>query len=1214
MKACHAKFGTNVVTVGDPVDVVTGANLFRQTDFVLAGPLPLPWYRWYDSSRNWAPRGHGWGHAHDYERRLAVDLDGFRYHGPTGDPVTFPPLEKNGGEFAGGGYRLARVNSRTFVLSEFGQPSATFEVSDGRPFAVLTALVSDGHRVELRYDKDGCLHTVTDSKGRPIRVEHDEAGRVARLTLPGPAGKPRRLAEYQYDSAGNLVRVTDPYNHTLRYAYDAENRVVRGVDRRGYAFGFAYDAAGRCVRSGGEDGTDEVRLEYAPEHNATLVTRHDGGQWLYFYEDGVVTRIVSPDGGVRRFVKDEAGRVTAEIDPLGHVTRRVFGADGAVLGKVDPAGTFRDEDDEDSGPPPHRVPENPAEWDLGDLLAGDMLGPPEPDDHTAAPLDPAVAAFLEARSPASQSGPVREEDDFGVLIRETFPDGTSRRWVHDANGNVTRYTDREGRVTTSEYASWNKLVAETDANGGRVRYEESPVWEVAAVTDAGGTRSEFEYDLEDRLIVVRRHGGVRETYQYDPAGNLVGKRDAAGNDLLRFEIGPINLPVVCRLASGGTHTFAYGPRGHVVSAAADGLTVAFDYEESDERTSDQRDGLGVVHQLGPHSTVETAVLGRFPVKYYWLSDDELEISDPTGARHTIRALGRGLVERLQSNGSKEVSRYGEEGRCLGRVQTRPGTPRVWARVYRYSPEGDLLAAEDTVRGTTRYRYDSAHRLIGLHPPDGPDEPIDLDPAGNLLRMPGLVGVALADGNRLREANGDLFEYDRRNHISARTGPRGTTRYHYNGQDMLVRLERAGQPDWTAAYDPLGRRAWKAWGDGHKVEYFWDTDRLAAERDETGRVRVYVYADSFAMVPLMFVDYSSGDANPAEGVRYHVFTDQIGTPLSVEDEDGRVVWSARIDPYGRAAIDAASTIEFNLRFPGHFFDPETGLHYNRFRYYDPAIGRYLQSDPADIDGGLNLYGYSTSPLTRVDVLGLEARGCGGGRPRKSRKKGRERTPKELQNAADSIHGKLPPGKARNRRTTTVTQSRDKNGKIVHTVTSSNGPLTRAQRKEAQRIFGKKVVIHEEKRPRAPRNPEPQDPGKDASAKEKRKHQEDKKKWNKKSDKEKKQEKKEYEEKKEEHEKAKEERKEGARNHGEQQGIAATPGHTDRTQASSSGAKHGGAACAHCEKAMKGKSENVTGAQSDTPDGTRQDGGPPRDKWEEQDKKDEAAKKKAAKKNK
>src|SRR5262245_13577438 len=123
-----------------------------------------------------------------------------------------------------------------------------------------------------------------------------------------------------------------------------------------------------------------------------------------------------------------------------------------------------------------------------------------------------------------------------------------------------------------------------------------------------------------------------------------------------------------------------------------------------------------------------------------------------------------------------------------------------------------------------------------------------------------------------------------------------------------------------------------------------------------------------MAPIMFVEYENIDADPASGKRYFIFSDHLGSPVLVEDDNGKVVWQARLDPYGTAHIRGKDAIEMPLRFPGHYFDSETGLHYNRFRYYSPELGRYLQSDPLDVEGSLNLYAYTGNPLKQVDVRG------------------------------------------------------------------------------------------------------------------------------------------------------------------------------------------------------------------------------------------------------
>jgi RHS repeat-associated protein len=126
----------------------------------------------------------------------------------------------------------------------------------------------------------------------------------------------------------------------------------------------------------------------------------------------------------------------------------------------------------------------------------------------------------------------------------------------------------------------------------------------------------------------------------------------------------------------------------------------------------------------------------------------------------------------------------------------------------------------------------------------------------------------------------------------------------------------------------------------------------------------------------------------------VFTDPVGQPLQIEDSKGQLVWFAsRVDPYGHIEVHPASQLEYNLRWPGHYYDPETALHYNRYRYYDPGLGRYLQTDPLGYEGSpTNLYGYPANPLTDVDVLGLAhtARGTRSSRRRSGDSDGTEGT--------------------------------------------------------------------------------------------------------------------------------------------------------------------------------------------------------------------------------
>jgi RHS repeat-associated protein len=107
-----------------------------------------------------------------------------------------------------------------------------------------------------------------------------------------------------------------------------------------------------------------------------------------------------------------------------------------------------------------------------------------------------------------------------------------------------------------------------------------------------------------------------------------------------------------------------------------------------------------------------------------------------------------------------------------------------------------------------------------------------------------------------------------------------------------------------------------------------------------------------------------------GQYYWYHNDQLGTPQMMTNSSGAVVWSAKYSSFGKAAIDSASTVVNPLRFAGQYYDQETGLHYNYHRYYDPALGRYLRTDPIGLEGGINLYAYvQNNPVNAIDPYGL-----------------------------------------------------------------------------------------------------------------------------------------------------------------------------------------------------------------------------------------------------
>jgi RHS repeat-associated protein len=957
--------------VGDPVDVVTGAQTHNETDFRLQGePLPFEWVRHYDNRRVQEDRGVGVGFRLLLDVELRFDLDGITFVDGESNEVEYPFLEEDGENLMRQGHTLERVAQNHYRVHRPGDaPSLEFR-SDRTQVARPSLIFQEGGPnppIRLTYERER-LSAVQIDAGRRVVFEYQGDHLTGAVLLLG-GGEKHRLTRYSYDAQGRLSQVEDAYGGIVRYEYDSAGRMSRKTDRRGYSFLFAYDDENRCIHTRGEDGVEEYRFEYKPLERLTVVTRGDGAVTRYYYdEQDSLVQVIDPCGGVTAYLKDDLGRLVAEVDPNGNKSEILSDVNGLPYAMRDPLGHELDLPiDPASHPLSHRVPENALQWEQGDWPGAPQDLPPGITLEQWLPRW-LLATWGKDPSPVPPK-PNLIKDVQGLPLREERADGKVRRWALDHDGNRRWYTDFDGRTTRYEYGSWNHLLREIDPQGSLTEYAYNISEQVTAIIDPGGTRSEYGYDPKDRLIEVRRHGRVRERYRYDDADNLVGKCDSQGRPLLTFAIAPGNLMKQRILASGDVQDFEYTKEGRLEKAKNRAGTATFAYNYYGRRIVDERDGKGVRRGFVGGRLAKSTVLGKFTTEYIQVDATTTVVLDPGGQTQRLRLAGPGLVERGASNDTQELTHYDRDGRCLMKAADGPGLGTGndgWARKFTYSGEGDLLRRDDNLRGTTFYEHDDVHRLAAVRLPDGSQQRYAYDRAGNLVQAPGLA-ARIQPGNRLLEVNADQCFYDDRDHLSRREGPDGKTTYQYDSRDFLVGIEG---PDlsYQAVHDGLGRRTKKT-VNGKTWHYYWDTDRLAAEVFPDGRLRVYAYPDAFAMVPMLFLDYDSVDADPASGKRYHLYTDHLGCPELVLDDAGKMVWRARIDPYGTAHVDVGADFHQPLRWPGHYFDAETGLHDNRFRTYSPELGRYLQSDPSGTEGGLNLYAYTDNPLRTVDLQGL-----------------------------------------------------------------------------------------------------------------------------------------------------------------------------------------------------------------------------------------------------
>jgi len=194
------------------------------------------------------------------------------------------------------------------------------------------------------------------------------------------------------------------------------------------------------------------------------------------------------------------------------------------------------------------------------------------------------------------------------------------------------------------------------------------------------------------------------------------------------------------------------------------------------------------------------------------------------------------------------------------------------------------------------------------------------------------------------------------------------RYRWDARSQLTGIETPDGERWEYKYDPFGRRISKRCTSHNKpgMDFHWNGDQLTDEipvgsdgkPDDENAIRWIYEPGSFT--PL---------ARYEKGQLHYAVTDTVGRIQELLTEDGTIVWRGKQQLWGREESENDANISCRLRFPGQYEDEESGLYYNRFRYYDCEAGQYISPDPIGLAGGVNPYGYVGNPLKYIDPLGL-----------------------------------------------------------------------------------------------------------------------------------------------------------------------------------------------------------------------------------------------------
>jgi len=312
-------------------------------------------------------------------------------------------------------------------------------------------------------------------------------------------------------------------------------------------------------------------------------------------------------------------------------------------------------------------------------------------------------------------------------------------------------------------------------------------------------------------------------------------------------------------------------------------------------------------------------------------------------------------------------------RVAGITSKDPGQNIIMDYSYTYD-NADNITMKQTEHGAYNYTYDELYRLTSATNPNRPAEGFSYDPVGNRLTSAAVSGNwTYNSNNELRGYPAVTVDYDSNGNTVRKTEGATVTDYSWDAENRLMNVEchgEGGAPCHSEhgsggilySYDPFGRRLSKTVGD-KTIYYFYSDEGLAGEFDASGQViKTYGFAPNST--------WTTDPVFMKQGSNYYFYhNDHLGTPQKMTAVNGAVVWSARYESFGKATIDAGATVENNLRFPGQYYDEETGKHYNWNRYYGPEVGRYGSEDRIGFEEGINFYGYAFSnPLIIIDSEG------------------------------------------------------------------------------------------------------------------------------------------------------------------------------------------------------------------------------------------------------
>ncbi|MFC1824940.1 RHS repeat-associated core domain-containing protein, partial [Thermodesulfobacteriota bacterium] len=891
------------------------------------------------------------------------------------------------------------------------------------------------------YDNNGNLTQKTETgfsgttpASRITTYAYNSRGQLIRIDGPGTDAADITTFEYYPNdpveglNRGRLKRITDPLGHETAYnLYNAYGKPVEMSDANGVVTSMAYNADGRPISR--TTAGFITTFEYDGVGNLTA-THLPGGRTITngYTDAGLLERIEDSLGnGILYSYDPEGNRIREEIQDDGGTLRRYVDYEYDGFNRLKkthyPEGPYEERNYDDAGNLVAMTDPKGLQTQYGYDPLNRLATVTQPDDVTTAYTYDGHDNLLSVTD-AENHETAYTYDDLGRLMDTVSPDTGSTSHTYDGAGNLISKADANGSTTTYTYDVLNRLTAVHYPDASQdvtYSYDEGTNGQgrLTGMTDPSGAYA-FSYDALGNLIEEQKtiNGIAYSTqYTYGPTGLLTGMTYPSGRTISYTMDTAGRVTRVATTMDGQTQTLAEGI-SYLPFGTVEGLTYGNGIAQS--RSYNQRYQIMIIAS----GTVQNVSYALDPVGNVMSIADNVDSSK--GQTFSYDNLYR-LTNALGSYGTIDYT-YDRVGNRQSRAVNNeteiysyvPGTNRLQATSGQSTVNYDYDANGNTqTMGDKEFQYNHNNRMV------------------KALSGGSVVGAYTYNGRgqrTIKQSAGKttICHYDQEGRLIAETDEEGNVirEHFYLGSEPLGVFAKGTEQAGGETYLCQGTRSFGRVTAVVKLDVDARTIIIEEENGLVSQYEVperywreiqasglrYIIARTSRRQPSsirgMFIlrgDQVSGTLRIIEngiykrwrltGERvaegggsadqfYYVHNDHLGTPKILTDDKGTVSWSADFKPFGNVALTNETTTN-NLRFPGQYYDQETGLHYNYHRYYDPMVGRYLRADPSHSIGPegagvpylflylinspqeLNHYNYvNSNPVIFNDPLGLQ----------------------------------------------------------------------------------------------------------------------------------------------------------------------------------------------------------------------------------------------------